>query len=372
LSLFTVVGGQIRIRLDVVLSIMVPDMLSMIEEYTNALLSHCPPSQDKSKDNDSSSIAERRLKPIEERWRQTSSKRNHGHYSKGPEQPTLNDLASSLLASRTDVNANLQLPSLSPDWINVAIGLFLSIGNNVDNSRSFSLLSSNNQITCPLVGAIKTFIEEWSTSLTSSTYSTSVAANNFSLLIDDFNDISQQCKFILERILLLLLPCDLFVDKVYSCSTCETTKKIRDTIHSIPINVLRTGLHLEHDLYGYFAPTSSDILCESCKKATTRHIEVLKWPSFLVITVNESKRNVKSRKPPDMFSLAQFSSWTSIGLPSSVVFDLVCFCSVLEMHSTQLIVRTTKIKKSWSTSINKRLIGGGDQLKRLFAHSRKF
>ncbi|CAF1512950.1 unnamed protein product [Adineta steineri] len=32
-------------------------------------------------------------------------------------------------------------------------------------------------------------------------------------------------------------------------------------------------------------------------------------------------------------------------------------------------VRTTKIKKSWSTSINKRLIGGGDQLKRLFAHS---
>ncbi|CAF4164688.1 unnamed protein product, partial [Adineta steineri] len=33
-------------------------------------------------------------------------------------------------------------------------------------------------------------------------------------------------------------------------------------------------------------------------------------------------------------------------------------------------VRTTKIKKSWSTSINKRLIGGGDQLKRLFAHSR--
>ncbi|CAF1488393.1 unnamed protein product, partial [Adineta steineri] len=367
--LFTVAGGQIRIRLDVVLSIIVPDMLSMIEEYTNALLSHYPPSQDKSKNNDSSSIEERRLKPIEERWRQTS-KRNHGHYSKGPEQPTLNDLSSSLLASRNDVNDNLKLPNLLPDWINVAIGLILSAGNNSDNHRSISLLSLNNQLTCPLIDSIKTFIEQWLSSAANNTHNISFSVNNFSLLIDNFNDISQQCKFILERILLPFLPCDLIVNKVYSCSTCETTKTIRDTIRSIPVNVLRTGLHLEHDLFAYFAPTLSDLLCESCKKATTRHIEVLKWPAVLMITVNAYKRNVKSRKPPNMFSLAQFSSWISIGLPSSMVYDLVCFCSVLEMDNTELIVRTTKIKKSWSTSINKRLIGGGDQLKRLFAHSR--
>ncbi|CAF4192665.1 unnamed protein product [Adineta steineri] len=282
-SLFTVAGGRIRIRLHVVLSIIVPDMLSMIEEYTNALLSHYPPSQDKSKNNDSSSIEERRLKPIEERWRQTS-KRNHGHYRKGPEQPTLNDLSSSLLASRNDVNDNLKLPNLLPDWINVDIGLILSAGNNSDNHRSISLLSLNNQLTCPLIDNIKTFIEQWSSSAANNTHNISFSVNNFSLLIDNFNDISQQCKFILERILLPFLPCDLIVNKVYTCSTCETTKTIRDTIRSIPVNVLRTGLHLEHDLFAYFAPTLSDLLCESCKKATTRHIEVLKWPAVLMTT----------------------------------------------------------------------------------------
>ena len=128
---------------------------------------------------------------------------------------------------------------------------------------------------------------------------------------------------------------------------------------------------MEHDIYAYFSPTSSDIPCGICKKSTTRSIEVVKWPLVLIINVNECQRNVKSRKPPDMFSLAQFSSWIAAGLPSSMVYDLVCFCSALQINSTESIVRSTKIKKCWSTSINKRLIGCGDQLKRLFAYSRK-
>jgi hypothetical protein len=89
-----------------------------------------------------------------------------------------------------------------------------------------------------------------------------------------------------------------------------------------------------------------------------------------MVNVNECQTNVKSRKPPNMFSLAQFSSWIATGLPSSMVYDLVCFGSRLEINSTESIVRSTKIKKSWSTSNNKRLISEGDQLKRLFAHSR--
>ena len=35
------------------------------------------------------------------------------------------------------------------------------------------------------------------------------------------------------------------------------------------------------------------------------------------------------------------------------------------------MVRVTKIKESWFINVNKRLIGEGEQLKRLYAHSRK-
>ena len=347
-------------------------MLSIIEEFTNSLLNYCPPSRDKSKNNDSSSIDERRLKPVEERWRQTSNKRNRGHYSKRPDQSTLNDLASSLLASRNDVNANLKLPTLSPTWVNVAIGLILSTASHIENLRSNSSLPSNTEDSCPVVNAIKAFIEEWFSPITNNTTTFTFLLNNSPLLIDDFNDVSYQCKFILEKILVPFLPCALVIDKVYTCGNCQFTKKVRETINYIPVNILRTGLHLEHALLSYFAPTSSDIMCKSCRKATCRHIEVLNWPAVLLITVNDYKKNVKSRSPPNMFTLAQFSNWLSIALPSSMIYDLVSFCSILEVDSTQLLVRTTKVKKCWTTSINKRLIGNGDQLKRLFAYSRMF
>lgn len=346
----------------------------MIDEYTNSLLSHCS-SQNKSKNNDSSSsssILERRLKPIQERWQKIVSKRNHGYYCKKPEQLTLNDMTSSLLASKNDVNANLKLPIISTDWINVAIGLILSVPNSVDDSYSISTSLSNNQRTRLLINNIKSIIKEWLASSTINSHNISLATDHFSSLVNNCNDITEQCKYILERILLPLLPCELIVDKIYSCNTCETTKRIRETIYSIPVNVLRTGLHLEHDFYTYFSPISSDIQCESCKRATIRHIEVLKWPPVIVVTVNGHKKDVKSRKPPGIFTLAQFSNWISIGLPSTMVYDLVSFCSILPMENTDFIVRATKIKKSWLTSTNKRLIGYGDQLKRLFAHSRKF
>ncbi len=340
----------------------------MVEQYTNALFSHGLSSQNKSQNNDSLALEERRLKPVEERWRQTSNKRNHGHYTKPPEQPVLTDLVSSLLASQNDINTDLELPSLSPEWLNVAIGLILSTGNSIRNRRSIPWFSSNAS---PLLDTIKTFVEEWLNSSVNNTHIARSSSINLSLPTDNLNNISEQCRFILEQILIPLLPCHFVVNKIYSCSSCETTQKICCTISSIPVNVLRSGLHLEHDVHAYFAPTSSDIPCAICKKSTTRNIEVVKWPSVLIINVNKYQRNVKSRKPPDMFSLAQFSSWIAGGLPSSMVYDLVCFCSTLQINSTESIVRSTKIKKSWSTSINKRLIGCGDQLKRLFAYSRK-
>lgn len=367
LFFFIVLGGHIHIRLDVVLSIIVPDMVEMIDQYSNALLNYCTKSQDDLHNNSSLTLDERKLKPIQEQWRKTTSKRGHGHYSKAPEQPVFTDLVSSLLVSRRNVNIDLKLPSLSPEWFSIAIGLFLSTGNTAHGR--LPIPSSSNA--SPLLDIILTFIEEWLRPTATNSGNARSTRINFSLPTDELNDFSQRSTFILEHILIPLLPCYLIVNKVYLCKTCQSTVKMRATITSIPVNVIRSGLHLENALHAFFAPTASDIVCVSCNQTTVRHIEVVEWPQVLIVNVNDSQKHVKSRKPPGALSLAQFSSWFAIGSPSSCVYDLTCFNSIIRSGTNDVMVRVTKIKKSWSTNINKRLIGEGEQLRRLFAHCRK-
>ncbi|CAF5110479.1 unnamed protein product, partial [Rotaria sp. Silwood1] len=113
-------------------------------------------------DSYSMTLDEQRLKSIEERWQQSCNKRGHGHYIKCPAESVFTDLVSSLLACRRNVNAGLKLPSLSPDWLNIAIGLILSIENNYHRQRiSRSSFSSSSSNVSPLVDVIYTFIEEW-------------------------------------------------------------------------------------------------------------------------------------------------------------------------------------------------------------------
>ncbi|CAF4164381.1 unnamed protein product [Rotaria sp. Silwood2] len=360
-----IVGGHIHVRVDVLLSIIIPDMLTIIEEFSSALLNYCTTTRNSSRNDNSMILDERRLKPIEERWRQSSSKRDHGYYSKGPDEPVFSDLVSSLLSSRNNVNINLKLPSLSPEWLNVAIGLVLSTGNN-SSFRHRTLVSSSSNTT-PLINAILKFIEDWSNSATGISQQKTI---QYSLAINESNDLDDCSTFILEHILIPLLPCTLIVDKVHACKQCEFVTKRRTTISSIPVHVLKTGLNLEQQLYSFFSPMLSDLLCFSCKTPTTRHIEVVEWPPILLINVNDSHTTVKFRKPPGIFSLAQFSSWSAIGGPSAAVYNLICFNTIIRAGINNTMIRVTRIKRSWSTSINKKLIGEGEQFRRLYANSR--
>ncbi|CAF5126582.1 unnamed protein product, partial [Rotaria sp. Silwood1] len=112
----TQLGGQIYLRLDVLLSIIIPDMLVLIDEYSNAVMTHFMISQIDS-NNSSTLLDERRLKPIEERWGKIVSKRGRGYYSKAPQQSVFADLVSLLLLSRNDVNVDLKLPNLRRNWL---------------------------------------------------------------------------------------------------------------------------------------------------------------------------------------------------------------------------------------------------------------
>jgi hypothetical protein len=356
-------------RLDVFLSIIIPDMLVLVDEYSNALMSYSVTTQIDS--NDSLTLLdERRLKPIEERWRKTVSKRGRGYYSKPPEQSTFTNLVASLVLNRNDINAHLKLPNLSPNWLNVAIGLLLSVGYETGGHYEVSPLLSDDDRA--LIDIIKTFLDDWFNSILTQTNSCRSTTINFSLPADVLSDICQQSTFILEKILIPLLPCNLIVNKIYSCNTCEKKVKMKTTITSIPIDSQRSGLHLEQDINAFFGESLSDILCTFCNKPTIRKIDILEFPSTLIIYINESSKNVKYRKPPDFISLNPFSDWRALGFPSSAIYTLVSFNSIIRSGANDLMVRVARIKKSWSTSVNKRLIGEGDVLKRLYGHSRKY
>jgi hypothetical protein len=361
-----ILGGEIHMRIDVLLSILIPDMLSMVDEFWNTLLSYCTTSTDDSSTNSTVIFDEQRLKPIEERWRQKVSKRGSGHYAKCPDEPVFTDLLSSLLASQVNINENIKLPTVNPNWLNVAIGMILSLENyNIAHHRSTSPSTDDSS----LLSIISTFLEEWCNSSTNNIRSTNV---NFSLPSNELTASIDQSTYILEKILIPLLPCHLIINKVYVCKSCQSTVKIRSTITSIPVNVSKSGLHLERDLSDFFTPTASDMLCSLCNKPTTRHIEVVQWPQVLLININDSKQITKYRKPPGILSLVRFSNWLAVGCPSASIYDLICFNSVLQYGGSETMVRVTKVKKSWLTNINRRVIGGGEQLQRLYAHSRKY
>ncbi|CAM4849263.1 unnamed protein product, partial [Rotaria magnacalcarata] len=166
------------------------------------------------------------------------------------------------------------------------------------------------------------------------------------------------------------MPCSLVVQKIHSCKHCLCAVKMYMTLSSIPVNVIRSGLHLEHQLFSFFSKNSSDLLCKLCNRETIRHIDVLDWPPILIINVHDSMKNTKFRKPAGVVSLGQFSHWLAIGGPSSSVYDLTCFTSIIRSGSNDIMVRVTKTKQRWSTSINRKMIGDGEQLKRLYASSR--
>ena len=140
-----------------------------------------------------------------------------------------------------------------------------------------------------------------------------------------------------------LLPCHIIVDKVYLCKNCKTLLKIRVSITSVPVNVNKTGLHIEREVHTFFASVSSDLLCSSCNKPTARHLQVVQWPPVLLINVNDFHKEIKFRKLPTLMSLEQFSSWIAIGCPSGTVYELVAFNSIIRSGAASTMVRVTKI-----------------------------
>lgn len=359
-----ILGGEVHMRLDVLLSILIPDMLSMINEFSDALLSYRRRGINDSSVDSTMILDEQRLKPIEERWRERVSKRGRGYYSKQPDPAAFTDLLSCLLTRNENINESLTLPKVSPNWLDVAIGMILSLRDYREYQSQLSLATNDSS----LLYIITAFLDDWYKSSDTTARSTTI---KFKVQDNEQQDLNKQSTFILENVFIPLLPCRLIIEKVYECRSCQSNVKIRSTITSIPVSISRSGLDLTHDLFNFFSSTSSDLNCSICKRPTTRHIEVIQWPEILIIHTNDRQSTTKYRKPPGTVSLIQFSSWCSIGSPAAAIYDLVCFNSVPQVSGKNNMVRVTRSKRSWQSNIHKRVIGEGEELKKLYGNSRE-
>ena len=352
-------------RLDVLISILVPDMLSMIAEYTDALLSYCQRNINDSSADSMMILDEQRLKPVEERWRERVSKRGRGYYSKHPDQAAFTDLFSCLLSYNENINEKLTMPKISPNWLDVTIGMILSLRNYHEYQAQVALSMRDNS----LLYVIATFLDDWHKAANDASRSTTI---KFKVPEDEQEDLDKQSNYILDNVLIPILPSRLIIEKIYECRNCQSNVKIRSMITSIPVSISRGGLDLTHDLVKFFSSTSSDLNCSVCKRPTTRHIEVIQWPEILIVHINDRKNSTKYRKPPGTLSLIQFSNWCAIGSPAAAIYDLVCFNSIPQVPGKNNMVRVVKVRKSWQSSIHKRVIGEGEELRKLYGNSRMY
>lgn len=340
----------------------------MVQEFTTSLLSNSSIYNQSNNDYNQSDIGqEQRLIPISEHWSQNSNKRNSGRYTQAPDEQTFTDMMSCLIKATSDINANLQLPSITPDWINNAVGLLLSTQTYGTYHNCPPVLPPNAPDTLHF---IRTFLIDW---FKDDNHDSQISHINFRIPANETpKNTAEQLIFMLENIFIPLLDCNIIANRVYLCKSCNVEIKMRTSLTYIPINVNKNGLCLERELINAFSPTTSDVSCSRCKKFLTRHIEVLRWPQVLIVSITDSKPTSRYRKPPGVLSMETYSDWITIGIPSSTLYDLVAFNSVLHVGNQEKIVRVSKVNQNWRTSAHKRIIGNGDRLRALYGNSRKF
>lgn len=261
------IGIETRTRCDVVLEILVNDMKRMVEKFSLSLMANVS----NSSNNETNS---QQLKDVQERWKQ-SNRRGHGHYAKVPETSTMNNLKNALITSLASINDGLIMPQLSaPHWLNLSIGLLLSI-KCIRETPAPSLLNK------PLLIDTLSFVNSWTSACKrlQPPKKTSIELNKllntqFNIPINVPSDVNGQLSFIIFNMLLEILPCSMSMKKTYHCTSCNYTITIQSDIKYIEISMVENQFRFNQQLANYFASNSSDHLCNKCNMPMSRQIKV--------------------------------------------------------------------------------------------------
>ena len=195
-----------------------------------------------------------------------------------------------------------------------------------------------------------------------------------SMSIDVPSNPENQLSFILDTIILPIANSHLQAIKTFTCIKCKTMIRTKfSLITPIPLNIFQSKFCLEQEIAGFFSDTTSDQACSSCLMPLIRRISVVQWPDTLFFTINSSgiPSTRSQKKAPQVMNMEQFNEPINIGSQGTSVFDLTCFIAMNKCNNHEELVRVTKIKNKWLSSINQRLTGEGEQFRDLYRNSRK-
>ena len=188
----------------------------------------------------------------------------------------MNNLKYTLVALSTTISDGLYIPDLPvPNWLNVTIGLLISI----KSIRGTSALSS--RISTPLSHDIINFISKW-VSLSQRIKLSKRTPELLQLLNSKFKippdvpiDVNEQLSFILHMFLLPIIDRCIPAIKTHCCTSCNFTVHTRFSISYIPINIVEEQSQFRHRLNIYFDGCISDHVCDKCSMSMSRHIKLL-------------------------------------------------------------------------------------------------
>jgi len=260
------------LRPDVVLQILVQDMQRMTEAFSISLLY---------RSTNSAHSKQKKLKEISESWNK-SNRRGHGHYTKKPESIVMMNLTSALVVSSSKINDNLSLPDLSaPNWLNVTIGLLLSITTIRQSPPQSTIMQTS------LLIDVANFIENWILASGNTRCKKKTNAIQKRLLNTDFDvppnipiDPAEQSVYLLHNLLLPMIAQPMLAIKTYLCTACKFLTRTHTIINYIPINVVNGQILIYNELITYFISSTSDVLCNKCSFPMTRRIELLDCKYF--------------------------------------------------------------------------------------------
>jgi len=268
----TLSGSHTYLRTDVVLQILVEDMQRMIENFSiSYLASVVNGNVDCIDAND-----EQRLKAVQENWRKKNN-RGHGHYTKNPNNDTQESLKSLLFSYSTSVNDGLIIPKLPvPNWLDVAIGLLMSIKYVRESQLSLSKSLS------PLINDILSFIDNWLSALArikppkkTSPELNQLLNTKFNMPSDDQVDDKNHLNFIFHNILLPIINHQMPAIRISCCTLCKFTTYTQCTINYIPISIVNGKLQITSQLKNYFDGGTSDNICQKCSMTMSRQLKLL-------------------------------------------------------------------------------------------------
>jgi hypothetical protein len=272
-------GIQTHTRADVVLHILVHDMIKLVENFSISYMATL--SQDTGGGN-----RLQQLKDVRENWRQ-SNRRGHGHYAKTPETSTMNNLSNSLIISSSKINDDISIPHLPvANWLNVAIGLVLSI----KATREIPPVPSFKKT--QLLVDILRFIKNWMSSSKRIKQTNKISSEQRQLLNTDFHtpsniptDINEQLFYILNKILVPIIARSIPVKIIHTCTSCKFIVENRREINYISINNTNSQFNLHHQLLNYFAGSISDRLCVKCHSYMSRQIQIIDCKNIITSSI---------------------------------------------------------------------------------------